>query len=196
MNVAVPPARLADHPVNPVFLERSSPRAFTAAEMTEAELHILLEAARWAPSAANFQPARFVWALRGEAGFAAIAETLAPGNKVWAEKAAALVVIGAKTVVERDGVKTALSTHAFDAGAAWMSLALQAHMNGWIAHAMGGFDKDKAAAAVKLPADHELYAVVALGRLGTPDLLPEAYRPREVPNGRLALQEVARHGSF
>jgi nitroreductase len=196
MNAAVPPARLADHPVNPIFLERSSPRAFTAAEMTEAEVKILLEAARWAPSAANYQPARFVWALRGEAGFAAIAEALAPGNKVWAEKAAALVVIGAKTVVERDGVKTALSTHAFDAGAAWMSLALQAHMNGWIAHAMGGFDKDKAAVAVNLPADHELYAVVAIGRQGTPDLLPEAYRPREVPSGRLTLAETTQHGRF
>jgi hypothetical protein len=34
---------------------------------------------------------------------------------------------------------------------------------------------------------------VALGRLGAPDLLPDSLRPREVPNGRLPLAEIARH---
>ncbi|MBI1172665.1 nitroreductase [bacterium] len=196
MNAHATPARVSDHPIDAMFLERHSPRAFTDRPMAEAELLTLLEAARWAPSAANHQPARFVWGLRGDAGFGRIAEALAPGNRVWAEKAAALVVVASKTVVERDGVRSALGTHAFDAGAAWMSLALQAHLKGWIAHAMGGFDKIKAAEALHMPADHELHAVVALGELGAPDLLPEAYRPREVPSGRVALSEIARRGSF
>ncbi|MGV8986402.1 MAG: nitroreductase family protein [Cypionkella sp.] len=196
MNAHATPPRVADHPIDAMFLERHSPRAFTEATLSESEVLTLLEAARWAPSAANFQPARFVWGLRGDAGFARIVETLVPGNRVWAEKAAALVVVASKKVIERDGVKTDLATHAFDAGAAWMSLALQAHLKGLIAHAMGGFDKAKAAEALQMPEDHELHAVVALGKHGSVDLLPEAYRPREVPNDRVPLSEIAKHGSF
>lgn len=196
MTVRTTPPRVSDHPIDAQFLQRHSARAFTGANLSEPELLTLLEAARWAPSASNIQPARFVWALRGDEAFARIVETLAAGNRVWAEKAAALVVVGSRSAAERDGAMVPLVTHAFDAGAAWMSLALQAHLRGWIAHAMAGFDKAKAALAVELPADHELHAVVAIGQLGTPDLLPEAYRPREVPGGRLPLSEIAKHGSF
>lgn len=196
MNAHAMPTRTSDLPIDPQFLHRHSPRAFTDKAMSEPELLTLLEAARWAPSASNNQPTRFVWGLRGDAGFAAIVDSLVPGNRVWAEKAAALVLVGSLTAVERDGAKVALGTHEFDAGAAWMSLALQAHLNGWIAHAMAGFDKPKAAEAVHLPQDHALHAVVAIGQLGAPDLLPEPYRPRETPNGRLPLAEIAKHRSF
>jgi nitroreductase len=196
MNVPLVVARTPDHAIDPMFLNRHSARAFTEAAMSEAELLTLLEAARWAPSASNLQPTRFVWSLRGEDRFTHILQSLAASNRIWAEKAAALVVVASRTAMDRDGAKVALGTHAFDAGAAWMSLALQAHLRGWIAHAMGGFDKASAAQAVTLPEDHTLHAVVALGRPGTPDLLPESYRPREVPSGRLPLGEIARHGGF
>lgn len=186
-------ARSADHPVDAQFILRWSPRAFDGSAMTKADMLTLLEAARWAPSASNSQPTRFVWALRGEDGFARILQSLAASNRVWADKAAALIVVGSRNAVEREGTMVALGTHAFDAGAAWMSLALQAHLKGWFAHAMGGFDKADAAQAVNLPEHHTLHAVVALGRLGTPDLLPEPHRTREMPNGRLPLADIARH---
>lgn len=196
MNAHTPSPRHADHPVHPMFLDRHSPRAFTDATLTEAQVLSLLEAARWAPSSSNMQPWRFAYGLRGDDGFARIADTLVPFNRSWAEKAAALVVIASKTVVEKDGVIHPNAAHAFDAGAAWMSLALQAHLNGLIAHAMGGFDKAKAAELLHLPADHDLHAVVAIGVHGTPDLLPEAIRPREAHNGRVALTDLAKHGTF
>ena len=53
------------------------------------------------------------------------------------------------TVLNREGVEVANRTSAFDTGAAWMSLALQAKVMGLFAHAMGGFDKDKLAVAVE-----------------------------------------------
>jgi nitroreductase len=196
MTVLTPNPRQPDHPVDALFRDRHSPRAFTEAAISEAELLTLLEAARWAPSASNHQPARFSWGLRGDAGFAKIAESLAAGNRVWAEKAAALVVVGSRTVIDKDGAQVPNGTHAFDAGAAWMSLALQAHLKGWAAHAMGGFDKLRAAEVLGAPADHALHAVVAIGRKGAPDLLPEAYRPREVPNGRVPLAEIAHRERF
>lgn len=196
MNALVPPTRHADHPVDPLFVNRFSPRAFTEASLTEAEVLTLLEAARWAPSGSNVQPWRFAYGLRGDTGFATIAETLVPFNRAWAEKAAALVVIASKTVVERDGVAHPHGSHAFDAGAAWMNLALQAHLKGLVAHAMAGFDKLKAAESLGLPAQHDLHVVVALGYQGAAETLPEALRPREVPSPRLSLAEIAKHGGF
>ncbi len=188
--------RRADHPIDPLFLTRTSPRAFTDAALTEAELLTLLEAARWAPSASNNQPWRFVYGLRGDAGFANIADTLVPFNRDWAEKAAALVVVASKTTVESHGETKPNVWHAFDAGAAWMSLALQAHLKGLFAHAMGGFDREKAAQTLNLPADHALHAVVAIGTRGAPETLPEGLRPREVPSPRRPLTEIAKPGRF
>ena len=56
--------RRADHPIDPWFLERWSPRAFTGEPIPDAALMTLLEAARWAPSSYNAQPARFLYARR------------------------------------------------------------------------------------------------------------------------------------
>ncbi|MBP6738082.1 MAG: nitroreductase family protein, partial [Rhodobacteraceae bacterium] len=140
MTVALKSPRIPDHPVDPQFLGRWSPRAFTAETMGEETLLTLLEAARWAPSAVNVQPWRFAWGLRGDSGFEAIANTLVPFNG-WAKQAAALVVVASKTTrTASDRSEAANPSHAFDAGAAWMSLALQAHLAGWAAHGMGGFD--------------------------------------------------------
>lgn len=188
--------RQADHPIAAQFLDRHSPRAFTEEEIPEATLLTLLEAARWAPSGSNLQPARFAWARRGEAGFAVMAECLAPSNRVWAGQAAALVVVASQAEVIRDGQAAPLASHAFDAGAAWMSLALQAHLLGWIAHAMGGFDKARAAELLALPQGHQLHVTVAIGRQGPPETLPEALRPREAPSLRRPLAESAGHGRF
>lgn len=188
--------RHADHPIAPTFLTRWSPRSFTEQEMTEAEVMQVLEAARWAPSASNHQPVRFAWGLRGDAGFAAIHDGLMGFNTVWAGKAAALVVVASKPVVEKDGGTSANPWHAFDAGAAWMSMALQAQEMGLIAHAMGGFEAAKLAPALGLPEGYVLHVVVALGHQGPVEALPEKYQPREVASGRRAVADVAGHGNI
>jgi nitroreductase len=193
MNAMLPASRMPDHPVNPMFIARHSGRAFTADEISEPELLTLLEAARWAPSGANSQPTRLVWGRRGDPVFAAIAETLVPSNRLWAEKAAALVVVASVTHKTQGEAEVALPSHAFDAGAAWMSLALQSHLRGWMAHAMGGFDKAKAAEVLALTGAFQLHVVVAIGHQGTALLLPEVLREREVPSQRLPLAHIARN---
>jgi nitroreductase len=188
-------ARHADHPIDPQFLNRWSPRAFSATPLQAAEMLRLLEAARWAPSASNLQPARFAWGLRGDAAFGAILAALVPFNQDWAKAAAGLIVVASKPHSEKNGAEVANVWHGFDAGAAWMSLALQAQSMGLIAHAMGGFDSAVLAAAVRLPAGYALHAVVAVGVQGDAESLPEALRAREMPNGRRTLAEVAPHGA-
>jgi len=189
-------ARTPDHPVHAQFVNRWSPRAFDGTAMTKADVLTLLEAARWAPSASNNQPWRFVWALRGESGFEAIAGALMPSNHAWAHKAAALVVVASKTTVLKAEVEQPNALHAFDTGAAWVQLALQAHLNGFFAHGMAGFVADTLAPAINLPPNHVIHAVVAVGRQGDAATLPAELSAREVPSSRLPLSQTSHHGSF
>ena len=197
MSLDLSSSRQPDHPVAAQFLSRWSPRSFSDRTMTEAEVLSLLEAARWAPSASNNQPARFVWGLRGDAGFAAILGALVPFNRDWAGKSAALVVVASKDVTTAaDGSVTPNRWATFDAGAAWMSLALQAQEMGLVAHAMGGFDVAALAGAVVLPEGHTLHAVVAVGHQGPVEQLPEGLQAREAPSQRRPLSETALRGRF
>lgn len=192
------PVRTADHPVADVFTARWSPRAFTEATMSEEELLGLLEAARWAPSAFNAQPWRFIYALRGDDGWQPILDAIIPFNQSWAQKASALVIVASATTFVAPG-KTEASdngSHTFDAGTAWGYMALQAHMAGFASHAMAGFDKAAMAKAVNLPEGHVLHAAVAIGKQGDASLLPEALQGREMPSPRLPLAQTAVRGGF
>ena len=72
-------------PVHPLLAERWSPRAFDRAhEISDEALSALLEAARWAPSAGNSQPWRFLVTRRGEPAHDRLYAALAPGNQAWA----------------------------------------------------------------------------------------------------------------
>jgi nitroreductase len=189
-------SRQTDHPIHDQFTDRWSPRAFTERSLSEAEILALFEAARWAPSASNNQPWRFAYGLRGDEGFAKIAEALAPGNRVWAEKAAALVAVASASTLERNGEVSPNAWHAFDTGTAWGYFALQAHHAGLAAHAMGGFDAAKLAENLALPKGYVLHAVVAVGERGAAELLAEPLKSREAPNGRRPIGETVGHGGF
>ena len=87
-------------------------------------------------------------------------------------------------------------SHAFDAGAAWAHLALQAHLWGWGTHAMGGFDPVAARDVLRVPEGWRVEVFVAIGRPGDPATLPEWARAREKPSGRKPLAEILREGTF
>lgn len=198
MTTPIQNPRVADHPIAEQFLSRWSPRAFDDTAITRDELLSLLEAARWAPSGGNVQPWRFIYALRDDEAWPQLLGSLVPSNQVWAKNAAALVAIASAAEYTWPGQAEPKpnASHAFDAGAAWGYLALQATLSGWSAHAMGGFDKDALAKAVGLPDKHALHAVVAIGRRGDPAALPENLRARESPNARRPLAENVHHGAF
>ena len=77
-----------------------------------------------------------------------------------------------------------------------MSLALQAHEMGLVAHAMGGFDRAALTATLAVPASVRIDCVIALGRPGQPAALSEALRGSERPNGRRPLAELVMRGRF
>ena len=89
----------------------------------------MLEAARWAPSAYNAQPWRFIVFDRtqDEDAFKRAFATLVPFNQGWNAPAPVLIAVTAHTLTPKgEPAPTAL----YDAGAAAMSLVLQAHALG------------------------------------------------------------------
>jgi nitroreductase len=191
-------SRTADFPVDAQFLNRWSTRAFADTAISEQELNTILEAARWAPSAYNAQPWRFVYARRGTAHWDALVGLLNDFNRSWAEKASALVIVVSKTTALLPGAETPVDfpTHSFDAGSAWGFLALQATLNGWSAHAMAGFDKDKARTDLGIPADYAVEAAIAIGKPGDKSSLPDYLQARDVPSPRESLAKLAFEGKF
>jgi nitroreductase len=188
--------RRAEHPVDPLFLERWSPRALTGESIPVETLFSLFEAARWAASASNSQPWRFVYARRDTPAWAGFLGVLLPFNQAWAQAASALVIVLSKATFLAPGKTeptTSLSA-SFDTGAAWAQLALQAEQLGWSTHGMGGFDRDAARRLVGASAEYHLEAAVAIGRRGDRETLSEALRARELPSQRRPLSETVFEG--
>jgi len=190
--------RQADYPVDSQFTARWSPRAMTGEPIAEVDLLTMLEAARWAPSSNNAQPWRFAFVLRNDPQWSALFNTLNPSNQIWAEKASALVAVASAHSVIKAGTTEPAPNgmHAFDTGAAWAYMALQAHLHGWCMHGIGGFNKEAGARVLNLPADHSLHMIAAVGQRGDAAQLPDALRAREAPNARHPLSDLARRGSF
>ncbi|WP_027589392.1 nitroreductase family protein [Pseudomonas sp. RL] len=177
--------RQPQHPVDASFPGRWSPRAFTGQALCREQLSALFEAVRWAPSAMNVQPWRFCYALKGTPLFERFVDLLAEGNQVWAKHAGALVaLLSTTTYVGSDGSEKPFASHAFDAGAAWMSLALQARSMGLVTHAMGGFDNVRARDYLRVPDNLAINAFIAIGYQGDAEQLPEALQAREKASDR------------
>lgn len=190
--------RQPQHPVDPQFTARWSPRAFTGAPIDEATLRSLFEASRWAPSAFNAQPWRFVWGRAGTPAWEPIFSALIPFNQTWAQNASALIAVLSRTRWVPPGKEAAepIPSHAFDTGAAWAALALQAEKLGWRAHGIGGFDQAGLRRNLRIPDDYAVNAIVAIGKQGDKSLLPEFLQRRETPSGRLPVDSLAAEGRF
>ena len=120
--------RKPKYPINPLILNRWSPRSMTGETLNDDDIMSLFEAARWAPSSYNNQPWRFIYAKRNTKHWDRFFNLLAEGNKIWAKNAALLVVVIARKNFEFNE-KPAI-THQFDAGSAWENLALEASSRG------------------------------------------------------------------
>ncbi len=190
--------RVADYPIDSIFMERWSPRAFTGEAISQTELFSLIEAARWAPSAYNSQPWRFIYARRGTPHWEPFLGLLVPFNRSWVQHAAALIFVASKSTMLPPGkdAEVPAPSHSFDAGSAWACLALQGVKSGWATHGMIGLDYDEAFVTLGLPPGYRLEMAIAVGRRGDRSVLPEGLQAREAPSGRLPLSEIAFEGGF
>ena len=186
--------RIPETEVDAIFTDRWSPRSFTDEPLTSEQTAALFEAARWAPSCYNEQPWHFRYAV-SKPDRELFAEALVEKNREWAQHAPMLLFVLTKKNFVQNGKP---NRHAvFDAGAAWMSLALQARRLGLYAHGMAGFSVEKAAEVMNVSlAEYEIMAAVAVGRRGAPSTLSNEMAAVEKPNGRKLFTDVAGEGAM
>jgi nitroreductase len=186
--------RMADRPIDDLFLNRWSPRAMTAEAVSQSELLTLFEAARWAPSSYNNQPWRMLYAHRDTEHWQTFFNLLGEFNQSWARNAGALVLFISKTHFDFNG-KPAV-THSFDTGAAWENFALQGSLNGLVVHGMQGFDYERAQTALNIPEGFQVEAMVAIGRPADPATLSADLQAKEAPSDRRPLEQTICEGPF
>ena len=186
--------RELEFPCNELFPKRWSPRAMSGEEISDSDLMTLFEAARWAPSSYNNQSWRFIYAKRGTENWHKFFNLLVGPNQVWCKNAAVLIVTVSKKTFDHNEKPSI--THSFDAGAAWENLALQATFSGLLAHGMQGFDYEKAKAELNIPENYNVEMMIAVGKPGKKEDLPENLQAMEVPNERKKLNEIVMEGSF
>jgi nitroreductase len=186
--------RKTEYDINEIFLNRWSPRAMSGEKIKKTDLMKLFEAARWAPSSYNNQHWRFVYALNGTEHWDKFFGLLGDFNKMWAKNAGALVLVISKKTFDHNGQHS--RTHSFDAGAAWENFALQGSINGFVIHGMEGFDYDKAREILKIPDEYNIEMMIAVGKPGKKEDLPEMLREKDIPSDRKKLFETVFEGKF
>jgi len=107
--------------------------------LTHQQIDSLFEEARWSPSCFNEQPWLFIYAPL-DADRERFMQALVEGNHLWVKNASLLMLLQCRCNFSHN-IKE--NRHAsFDAGAAWMSLALQARKLGLYAHATASFSRE------------------------------------------------------
>lgn len=146
------------------------------------------------PSAFNNQHWRFVYAAREDEEWDDLVDLLNEAKQAWATDAAVLAVITSKTTFDHNGEPAPI--HSFDTGAAWKNLALEGARRGLAVHAIAGFDYERAAEELGVPAEFDVEAMVAIGERAPAETLPGELREHEDPSGRKPLDETVPPGGF
>lgn len=186
--------RIAEYTISDMIINRWSARAMSGESITNQELYPLFEAARWAPSCYNSQPWCFVYTHRADATWESFLNLLVPFNQSWAKDAACLIILASNTLFEKTGKP--YFTHAFDTGSAWENFALQGVINGLVVHAMAGFDYKAAHTIAQLPETYEVLAMIAVGKPGNPQNLPDDLKERETMSDRKKITDFIYNGHF
>jgi nitroreductase len=164
---------------------RHSIRNYKSTPVDDKTLTSILEAARWAPSWANTQCARFI-VVRDSQVKAALSETMRNKGSASESLKIAPVVIVAYAEMGKSGFYKGIDGPASDKGASWymydvalaMShLVLAAHAQGLGTVHLGLFDAVKAAAILGVPTG---FCVVAMTPLGYPEGEPRLTTRKEL----------------
>lgn len=173
-----------EHPVLAEVAARWSPYEWADRDVPEADLRSLFEAARWAPSAFNEQPWRYLVATRADsAAFARMLACLVEPNRKWARHAPVLALGVVALEYARNGEPNRTAAH--DLGLASAHLSLEAAARGLSVHQMGGILPEVAREAYGIPPGFAAFTGLAIGYAGGPggefaerDAAPRSRRPQ------------------
>ena len=188
----------AQYDINPLFKQRWSPYAYDPDRaVSTQDLQGIFEAARWAMSAFNAQPWRYIVGVQGRSQETRdkIFDSLMEGNQGWTKNAPVLAIGLAQKNFEHNGKPNPTAIH--DLGAASASLALEAAGRGLAVHQMSGYFADKVREHFALDDDVQPFTALAIGyplesQKADGDLAERDQRPRE----RKPLSELIVHGSL
>ena len=162
----------------------------TGTDVDERVLLSMLEAARWAPSAFNIQPWRYVYVKRGSERFKLLSEAQAIGNE-WCRDAGYLVVVLTKRASLHKGKLKYNEWASFDVGGSVTAMLLEGSARGLAVRPMGRFNLDKVLKAIGQPnmKDYHIPVVIAVGHL-RPSRTPSR------PSQRYSLKRIAMPNVF
>ena len=123
--------------VLPVILERWSPRAFDDRDVSPADLKIIFEAARWAPSSLTNSHGGSLWVTVTLRPTRRYVDTLVPFNQAWAGTRPVLILSVAKTRFSHNDSPNNYAVHDLGAADGFMTLQAAVHGNrhpsdGWL----------------------------------------------------------------
>src|SRR2546423_15083648 len=95
--------RKPDYPIEKLFVARWSPRAMTGEPLSQDEINMLFEAARWAPSTYNEQEWRFLFSRGGTPPRQNLFFFFVGGKQAGGKKARIFVGVLAPQKVARNG---------------------------------------------------------------------------------------------
>jgi len=174
-----------------VLKKRYSPRAFSTEAVNEEFLNKMLEAARWAPSASNEQPWRFIVGVKRNTKsetYSKIFNSLVEFNQIWCVNVPLLIVV-CTFKFSKSGDEN--KYRFYDAGQAAAYLTFQAASDGLFVHQMAGFDKTKISEYFQLPDEIEPFTTIAVGHLGNYLELPERMQRTELADReRKSFEEI------
>jgi nitroreductase len=161
--------------LHPILGERFSPLRFDPAHrLTAADTDVLLEAARWAPSAGNSQPWAFHVRRREEPEFEVLLTHLAMSSRRWAPDASALVVNLAQRFVGDSDIEYSEFAD-YDLGQAVAHMTFQAHAMGLACRQFRAFNLDGLRTALDVAAGWQILTMMAVG-MPLPQDPPQRHR--------------------
>ncbi|WP_048571060.1 nitroreductase family protein [Clostridium cylindrosporum] len=172
---------------------RWSPRAFSNEKVNIDDIYGVLEAARLAPSCYNEQPWRYIIAFEEE-DLKVMRDLIDKSNRVWADNAPVLIAFLSKRRFKHNTREN--YWHMFDVGASWGYLTIEAQSRGLITRGIGGFNMTRARRVLNVPYNYDIVTLVAMGKQGDVNILPEDLRVKEVPSERMDLSEILHIGKF
>ncbi|MEU8435252.1 nitroreductase family protein [Streptomyces sp. NPDC029216] len=160
--------------VHPLLAGRFSPYEFDpSVKVDDDVLDLLLEAARWAPSAGNSQPWGFLTARPGEPEYERVVPHLAPSSARWALDAGLLIVaLTRRHAGDPDILYSEFAD--YDLGQAVAHLTVQAQSMGLACHQFRAFDLDALTETLRPDPGWAVVSMIAVGKAaGRPSVVRE-----------------------
>lgn len=164
---------------------RRSIRAFTDQPISEKQIHRLIDAARWAPSAGNIQPWEFIVVKNAETKRKLAEAAL---KQTFIKEAPVVIVVCANEVRSGQGYGArGVNLYCLqDTAAATQNLLLAAHALGLAACWVGAFQEEEAKRILNTPKGIRPVAIVPVGHA--------AEKPRAPP--KRSIREIVHYETF